>query len=289
MPYCAPSVSPSVVVRSCSAASTTAGSSAAGPAMSSPPPSSSLLRTAIETPPTSSGGDSIGTTTNSQPGTRRGAGCAAVRAERPHAAQLGPELGRRRRHLRADVGDVGVGQVAVGGLQAQAVGEAAAPLPHAGAAVHVEQVEVDEQRAGALADRLVELLGRHVVGEREREVEVARRVTARRLPRRRLRLLTEHGIEVELEHGDALGDVERLEHVGGDLADGADHVAAGDERRRAGGVQAGAARGPGRCARRRPVAAAISRHTATAAGASSPASTTPSASCSAGSSPGPGG
>ena len=62
------------------------------------------------------------------------------------------------------------------------------PSATPGAAIDVEQLEADEQVAGALADRPVELLGRYVVGEHERHVEVARRVTARRLPRRRLRL-----------------------------------------------------------------------------------------------------
>ena len=49
-------------------------------------------------------------------------------------------------------------------------------------------VEADEQSPGRLANRLVDLLGRHVVGHDERQVEIARRVATGRLPARRLRL-----------------------------------------------------------------------------------------------------
>src|SRR4051812_34089764 len=46
--------------------------------------------------------------------------------------------------------DVRIGQRAVVGLQSKAIREAAMTLGHAGAAVHVEQLEVDEQVARSL-------------------------------------------------------------------------------------------------------------------------------------------
>ena len=111
---------------------------------------------------------------------------------------------------------------------------------HAAAAVDVEQREVDEQRAGRLLDRLLDLLGGHRVGDDEREVEVARREAAGRLPLRDLRLAGEQDRRGRARATATRSvDAERVEHVGVDLADGADDVAAERQRRRPRRVQPG--------------------------------------------------
>ena len=66
------------------------------------------------------------------------------------ASQFCTQLGRRGLDAPPHGGDVGVGEVAVGRLQAQSVGERARAVGHPIPAVHVEQREVDEQVARTL-------------------------------------------------------------------------------------------------------------------------------------------
>ena len=223
------------------------------------------------------------------PSARRPRASRTRRATPPSAAQLGPELGRRRGDPLAHLGDVGVGEVAVGGLQAQPVGEAATALGDAIAAVHVEQVEIDEQRAGALADRpwRASRPGRPRAGRRRGRdrsrgsgssaatapawargrAPGADRARRRRRGRRSRTHRAPPGRPRRPPRSSSRPATSVAERVGW----------------RPAGTIDWSTRAP------TPIAAAISRHTATAAGASSPARTTPSASYSSGSSPGPGG
>ena len=147
------------------------------------------------------------------------------RAARRRASRRRRGPGRRRR------GRVGVGERAVGRLQAQAVRQAARAIGEAGAAIDVEQLEPDEQAAGALADRLLQLLRGNLLVEGERQVEIARRVPARRpssAPAWPRRPRTTDRSSSRIATRSAIP--EGVEHVGSDLADGADRLPA---RRRA--------------------------------------------------------
>ena len=77
---------------------------------------------------------------------------------------IGAELRAGSQHRARHLGGVGFGEIAIGCLQTQPVGEAAATVPHRRGAEYVEQLDVDEQHTRALADRLLESLGGHVVG-----------------------------------------------------------------------------------------------------------------------------
>ena len=135
----------------------------------------------------------------------------------------GAELVGGGADLGDDGGGVGVGQRAVGGLQAQAVGQAARPVGDARAAVDVEQLEADEQAAGALADRLLQLLG----GNRPRRARTPCRgrstdagSSPSTAPAWARSASTDRQVELEDRH--PLADLVGVEHAGGDLADGAD-------------------------------------------------------------------
>ena len=114
----------------------------------------------------------------------------------------------------AGIGDVGVGERAVGRAEPQAIGEAAPAIADLRSAEDVEQPEVDEQLTGRVAQRALDRGRRLGVVDDEGEVDVARRETAHR-PRGRVATgRGQQDAEVELGPTGPSGQVVGSEHVG---------------------------------------------------------------------------
>ena len=73
----------------------------------------------------------------------------------------------------AGLGDVGLGEGAIGRLEAQREGQAATPVGHSRAAVDVEEADAPEQLAPGGADRVLDGGRGDVVIDLEGEVDVA--------------------------------------------------------------------------------------------------------------------
>ena len=120
--------------------------------------------------------------------------------------------------------DVGVGEGAVGGLEAQAVGQAAPALGQAGAAEDVEQVDAPQQLAACGSDRVLDRGCGDVVVDLEGEVDVRARVEAEgavaaRSPCGRSSSVSRSTSRI----GHPLADAVGVEHAGIDLAEVPQH------------------------------------------------------------------